>query len=84
MQAQRRKASTLAAQCEAGYNNHKETAATLASAPKRDVAPGVFVNNAEDAKKGIEQGFKYMLFTNDQSLLLQYLKTIVAGVGLKR
>ncbi|MDL2210810.1 hypothetical protein LJC26_08430 [Desulfovibrio sp. OttesenSCG-928-O18] len=59
-------------------------ATMLASAQKHNVAAGVFVNTPEDAKKRIEQGFKYMLFTNDQSLLLQYLKTIVAGIGLKR
>ena len=58
--------------------------AMLAAAKTYGVAPGVFVNSPEDARKRIEQGFKYMLFTNDQSLLLQYLKTIVAGVGLKR
>jgi 4-hydroxy-2-oxoheptanedioate aldolase len=59
-------------------------ATMLAAAKKHGVAPGIFVNNADEAKKRIEQGFTYLLFTNDQALLLNMLKSILSAVGLKR
>lgn len=59
-------------------------AAMLASAKKHGVAAGVFVSTPEDAKKRIEQGFTYILFANDQSLLLTMLQKTVSAVALKR
>lgn len=55
----------------------------LAAAQKHGVAPGVFVGSPEDAKKRIAQGFKYLLFTNEQNLLLAALKNMLAAVGHK-
>ena len=59
-------------------------ATMLASAQKHDVAAGVFVNSPEEAKKRIEQGFTYLLFTNDQSMLLSKLREVLKAVDLKR
>lgn len=52
----------------------------LQAAKKRNIAAGVFVSGIEDAKKRIEQGFTYLVFANDQTLLLNAVKGIVQGV----
>ena len=59
-------------------------AAMLASAQKHNVAGGVFVSSPEEAKKRLAQGFTYLLFTNDQSMLLSKLKDVLKEVDLKR
>ena len=58
-------------------------AAMLQAAKKHGVAAGIFVGSPEDAKKRIEQGFTYLLFANDQSLLLTMLRNTVKAVGLQ-
>lgn len=58
--------------------------AMLQAAQRRKIAAGVFVGAVEDAKKRIEQGFTYILFGTDQSLLFNAMKTAVSGIGLKR
>lgn len=58
--------------------------AMLQAAKRRNIAAGVFVASAEDAKKRLEQGFTYLLFGTDQSLLCNAMKAAVSGVALKR
>jgi 4-hydroxy-2-oxoheptanedioate aldolase len=55
----------------------------LHAARKNGVAPGIFVGSPQEAKKRIEQGFTYLLFATDLSLLLTMLKNTAAAVGLK-
>jgi 2,4-dihydroxyhept-2-ene-1,7-dioic acid aldolase len=52
----------------------------LAAAKKQGTAAGIFVSGAEDARKRIEQGFTYLVFPNDQSLLLGAVRNIVQAV----
>lgn len=52
----------------------------LQAAKKHGIAAGIFVSGAEDAKKRIEQGFTYLVFANDQNLLLGTVRNIVQTV----
>ena len=58
-------------------------AAVLHAAQRRKIAAGIFVGGVEDARKRIEQGFTYLVFSTDQSLLCNAMKAAVSGVGLK-
>jgi 4-hydroxy-2-oxoheptanedioate aldolase len=59
-------------------------ATMLRAAQKRNIAAGVFVGSAEEAKKRIEQGFTYLIFGTDQSLLCNAMKAAISGIGQKR
>lgn len=52
----------------------------LAAAKEKGVAAGTLVFSPDDAKMRIEQGFTYLVFTNDQNLLLKATQTLVQGV----
>ena len=58
--------------------------AMLQAARRRNIAAGLFVATIDEAKKRIDQGFSYLLFGTDHSLLCNAMKAAVSGIGLKR
>lgn len=56
----------------------------LQAAKRRKIVAGIFVGTIEDARKRIDQGFAYILFGTDQSLLCGAMRSAVSGIGLKR